>query len=963
MTTLAEFMILSSADNRPPMLEKDLYDSWKSRIELYMQTREHGKMILESIEHGSLIWPTIEENGVTKTNKYEELSATEKIQADCDLKATNIILQGLPSDVYSLERECKLYDAFDKFAHIKEESLHQYYLRFTQLINDINIYKIKLEQFQVNTKFLNSLPPEWSKFVTDVKLVKDLHTTNFDQLNAYLEHQELHANEVCIFQQQFSPSQSPQYGSIHPTQHYSTTYPSIPLAITYPSAPYPNPYSSIVHQDACPQPQSISKIEYTVSTVNQQTHLAEFPQIDSGLVVHVFKQGDDPIDAINKIMSFMSTIVITCFLSTNNQLRNYSNPRQQATIHDGRVTVQPVLGRQPRGRSHGKTFPKAKEERDTTWFRDKVLLVEAQGSGKVLNKEELAFFADPGVVEGPVIQTAITHNAAYQADDLDAYDSDCDEISTPKAVLMANLTCLFSYVGVGVGEVLRRGVKEKSGVVPSVKAIKDTVFVSPSAVEEPMDATMNNSSGIGVSTNLEDTMNDNTPVGVASTVQEGVTPSVVNMIVEMGKQKSLDDTTVPESFPPLSMPVITMAGNALGKSSYANITGKPSGKKVNVRTLFIPGVNGIDVVVLVDSIRAISECFVNTTYGFFLGKKVAYPVVANYVRNTSGKYGLVRSMFSLSTGLFSFQFRSMDGLDAMLENGLWFIRNKPLILKKWHPDENLLKEDVSTVLVWAKLNGVPVTAFNEDGLSAIATKLGTPLIFNSYTSDMCMQSWGSMSGNLLGVRLVRFLDIVMRNIQRIHVLKEYRPVPKKRNVSSSGNKKKGVEPTSEVSNSNPFDVLNLFDNDMEFGTNGGTTNLVNNKVTSSGSCFMNVDNSSSSNTPIIDKIMKFEDLLTSGQAILVDKAGNPLKKVEFPGEYDSEDEVASVDNDMARSMTFERVGFSTQSLLEQWKDSYGNGDYDDDPYDNDMYEGQDLSHELQAICDNLDIRVRGRKKK
>ncbi|GJS92515.1 hypothetical protein Tco_0799483 [Tanacetum coccineum] len=84
------------------MLEKHLYDSWKSIMELYMQNREHGRMILESIEHGSLIWPTIEENGVTRTKRYEELSATEKIQADCDLKATNIILQGLSTVIYSL---------------------------------------------------------------------------------------------------------------------------------------------------------------------------------------------------------------------------------------------------------------------------------------------------------------------------------------------------------------------------------------------------------------------------------------------------------------------------------------------------------------------------------------------------------------------------------------------------------------------------------------------------------------------------------------------------------------------------------------------------------------------------------------------------------------------------------------------------------------------------------------------
>ncbi|GJX31359.1 hypothetical protein Tco_0241214 [Tanacetum coccineum] len=91
--TLADYMILFDADNRPPMLDKDLYDSWKSRMELYMQNREHGRMILESAKNGPLIWHIVEENGVTKTKKYVELFAAEKIQADCDMKATNIILQ------------------------------------------------------------------------------------------------------------------------------------------------------------------------------------------------------------------------------------------------------------------------------------------------------------------------------------------------------------------------------------------------------------------------------------------------------------------------------------------------------------------------------------------------------------------------------------------------------------------------------------------------------------------------------------------------------------------------------------------------------------------------------------------------------------------------------------------------------------------------------------------------------
>ncbi|GKB20719.1 hypothetical protein Tco_0854642, partial [Tanacetum coccineum] len=143
--------------------------------------------------------------------------------------------------------------------------------------------------------------------------------------------------------------------------------------------------------------------------------------------------------------------------------------------------------------------------------------------------------------------------------------------------------------------------------------------------------------------------------------------------------------------------------------------------------------------------------------------------------------------------------------------------------------------------------------------------------------------------------------------------KEYRHVPKNPNACSSGNKNKSVKPTIEVNNSNPFDVLNSVDNDVELGTNGGTTNLVNNKVNSSGSSFMNIDNSSTGTTPIIDKIRKFEDLLCSGQAILVDNVDNPLKKVEL-------------------------VGFDIQSLLEQWRDSYGNSDYDDDPYDDDLSE-------------------------
>nr|GEU66014.1 NADH dehydrogenase subunit 6, mitochondrial [Tanacetum cinerariifolium] len=124
--------ILSGADNRPPMLEKDMYDSWKSRMELYMLKKQHGRMILESVEHGPLLWPTVEEDGVTRQKKYSELSAAEAIQADCDVKATNIILQGLPPEVYALVSTHKV--AKELWERIQISGLVQKYSPLTSYV-------------------------------------------------------------------------------------------------------------------------------------------------------------------------------------------------------------------------------------------------------------------------------------------------------------------------------------------------------------------------------------------------------------------------------------------------------------------------------------------------------------------------------------------------------------------------------------------------------------------------------------------------------------------------------------------------------------------------------------------------------------------------------------------------------------------------------------------------------------
>ncbi|GJW11139.1 integrase, catalytic region, zinc finger, CCHC-type containing protein [Tanacetum coccineum] len=213
MSSLVEFAILNGADNRPLMLDKLIYDSWKSRMELYIGNHENGYLILESIRNDQLVWPMIEENREMRRKRVPELSAPKKLQYEADVKATNIILQGVPADVYAL-------------------------------VNDY-------------------------------------------------------------------------------------------------------------------QPQK-----------------TEFPTLDFGIAVPVFNKDDDPIDLQGRQNSFVAGLsgikstgqrVVKCF--------NYQ------------------------GKGHmAKQCPKPKRKRDALWFREKVLLVEAQANGQILHEEELVFLADPAKI-------------------------------------------------------------------------------------------------------------------------------------------------------------------------------------------------------------------------------------------------------------------------------------------------------------------------------------------------------------------------------------------------------------------------------------------------------------------------------------------------------------------------------------------------------------------------------------
>nr|GEY02598.1 hypothetical protein [Tanacetum cinerariifolium] len=179
---------------------------------------------------------------------------------------------------------------------------------------------------------------------------------------------------------------------------------------------------------------SSSAPQIAYAQMDQQS--SEYSPPEDGLVVPVFQKGDDPIDAINHMMSFLTSVVASRYPATNNQLRTSSNPRQQATINNGRGKQRVITCYNCKGEGHmSKQCIKPKRKRDAEWFKDKVLLVQAQANGQVLHEEELEFLADPGTPESSSNQIVVTNNAAYQAD-----NSDCDEINSAKIALMANLS-------------------------------------------------------------------------------------------------------------------------------------------------------------------------------------------------------------------------------------------------------------------------------------------------------------------------------------------------------------------------------------------------------------------------------------------------------------------------------------------------------------------------------------------
>ncbi|GJS67594.1 retrovirus-related pol polyprotein from transposon TNT 1-94 [Tanacetum coccineum] len=173
--------------------------------------------------------------------------------------------------------------------------------------------------------------------------------------------------------------------------------------------------------------------------------MTESPFVDLGFVVPVFSLGDDPIACLNKAMAFLTVVASSRFPTTNNQVRTSSNPGNQATIQDGRVTVQQVQGRQ--GQNYSGTTYKgnatSSRGNTTSGLARVVKCYNCQAEGHMARQctqpkrpRNAAWYTEKAIQT----QTVIPHNAAFQTEDLHTYDSDCDDLSTAQTVLMANIS-------------------------------------------------------------------------------------------------------------------------------------------------------------------------------------------------------------------------------------------------------------------------------------------------------------------------------------------------------------------------------------------------------------------------------------------------------------------------------------------------------------------------------------------
>ncbi|GJV51258.1 retrovirus-related pol polyprotein from transposon TNT 1-94 [Tanacetum coccineum] len=423
MSNMSEDIQYAGSDTRPPMLNRTDFESWQQRIRLYCLGKENGENIMKSITEGSFQMGTMRDTlieggegalhlGPEHARVFADLSAEQKDMYKADIRAMNILLQG--SELTKDDRESQLYDEFEHFCQIKGETIHVYYVRFTKLINDMRNIKITMSRMQLNSKFVNNMLPEWSRFITEVKLNRGLKESNFDQLYAYLKQHEVHANENKMMMERF----------IQPTND--------PLALVS-NASVQNTSTNNL----------IESLTNTLALLNQ-SFKAHLPQMN--------KQLRTSSNAKNNATVQDGRVVVQDVrgrYNANNQGRPFQRNTARGNVvagnaggqnKDGNVNLgqaKPIMCYNFKGIGHiARECPQPKRPQDSDYLKDNMLLMNAHENGAVLDEEQMLFLAGEQVTnfDDDVDDLALNVDHVFEANQCDAFDSDVDEAPTTQTM-------------------------------------------------------------------------------------------------------------------------------------------------------------------------------------------------------------------------------------------------------------------------------------------------------------------------------------------------------------------------------------------------------------------------------------------------------------------------------------------------------------------------------------------------